>query len=283
MSRFPTDEDLSDPSLLDREIKIDGERPDATGQDLERSSDVHRLNHRITLFSILIPCVLCGVLLFAYFDIRQRLAQIQTSGSSEVLALSGDLADKIVSLSEQYNTIEKSLADRLAGSMANKKALKKAIAKHSGKVKSTFSVLRKDMADQKHHLEKAAEEQRIQLDKVASSFDTLRDDLLKQKKEMAGANLAIEAMQDKGRELESVVKDVSEGKVEKKELQSLLKKERASYQQTMAVLKKQMASLRDEVSRFKKRVEAVGKTNTAGDKDTSSLAPGQIIEQEITE
>lgn len=279
MSRFPTDEDLSDPSLLDREIKIDGERPDATGQDLERSSDVHRLNHRITLFSILIPCVLCGVLLFAYFDIRQRLAQIQTSGSSEVLALSGDLADKIVSLSEQYNTIEKSLADRLAGSMANKKALEKAIAKHSGKVKSTFSVLRKDM----DHLEKAAEEQRIQFDKVASSFDTLRDDLLKQKKEMAGANKAIDAMQDKGRELESVVKDVSEGKVEKKELQSLLKKERASYQQTMAVLKKQMASLRDEVSRFKKRVEAVGKTNTAGDKDTSSLAPGQIIEQEITE
>ena len=302
MTKLPPEEDLEDPSLLEKEIDIDSENSDSSLQDeigdLERTSEIHRLNNRITILSILIPGVLCAILLFAYLDMRQRVSHIQTKGLSEVQALSGDLVDKIATLSDEntrltdrVSTLEKSTGSikedlnrdeqsikRLAVSKASKKALEKAITRHSEEVGETFSALQKDVAKQKESIEQAAEELRRQLDEAVGEV--------------------MEAVRSKGQKRELVIRHLSEGKVDKEEFDSFLKNERASYQQARALVEKQIKSFEDKIFRLQKRVNLIGKGDTVPEaesphaeakpsaetkKHTPSPVPGQIIEQDITE
>lgn len=321
MTKLPPEEDLEDSSLLEKEIDIDSENSDSSLQDeiedLERTSEIHRLNNRITILSILIPGVLCAILLFAYLDMRQRVSQIQTEGLSEVQALS-DLVDKIATLSDEntrltdrVSTLEKSTGSikedlnrdeqsikRLAVSKASKKALEKAITKHSEEVGETFSALQKDVAKQKESIEQAAEELRRQLDEAVGTLEALRNDLLEQEKKMAEIGEVMEAVRSKWQKRELVIRHLSEGKVDKEEFDSFLKNEGASYQQARALLEKQIKSLEHKIFRLQKRVNLIGKGDTVPEaesphaeakpsaetkKHTPSPVPGQIIEQEITE
>lgn len=305
MNKFPNKEGQEDQTPFEREIKINGESADLSYRDemrsLHQESQIQRLNQRITLLSILVPCLLGAILLFAYVELRDRLTKVQVTGSKEVRSLSEDVVGKVASLSDQYTALEKSLSDRLSALKkstasikadlkrnqqemkklirlkADKKALEQAVEKHSAEVANTFSALRSELHDQKQTVE--------------SLNRTL-------KKEAAGIVQAIERVKNDGEKHYSAIKDLSKRKIDKQELTSILENKWSGYQATISLLQKEIKSIREEVSQLQEQINIAARRSTvpedegphpkekpAAETATGAIAPapGHIIEQEIGE
>ena len=293
---------------MDRDIQINGEHPDSFYEDeirdLRRDSDIHRLSRRVTILSILIPCLLCAIFVFAYLDVRKRLSQLQTAGSREVQTLSKDILNKAASLSDQYMKLEKTSAviqenvkklegdtKRLSASQVDKKALGIANKKRSEEVAKTFAALQEDVAQQKASLDALAKDLNQRMEDMLTG---LRADLKAQKKEMAKAVKVTKDIQNKGQERESAIRHLSEGKVDKEELDNLLEKERVR----MSLLEKKLKSAMEEVLWLENQLKLTGKMGetleaespqpkekpAAGATESSPTPrPGKIMEQEISE
>jgi hypothetical protein len=306
VNQFPTDNNGEDDMPLEKDIQIDGQHPDSFYddelRDSRRDSDIHRLSRRVTILFILIPCLLCAILVLAYLDVRERLSQFQTAGSREVQTLSEDVLNKAASLSDQYVKLEKRSAGiqervekiegdikKLNTSKVDKNALDMANKKRSEEVAKTFAALQKDVAEQKASLDALAKDLNQRLDEALTP---LRTDLQTQKKEMAKAIQVTKNIQNKGEEQESAIRRLSEGKVDKEALKSLLENDRVR----MALLEKKIKSLVEEVLWLENRLKLTGKMGetleapspkpdeppVAGTTGTSPPPEaGKIIEQEI--
>ncbi len=91
-------------------FKLDDDTPDSYLQAEIQDNRVEKLSHRITLFSILIPLLLIGILALAYFDIQTRVLKTQNTGTEEVEKLSKNLESRFSSLSLKYAKHEETLS-----------------------------------------------------------------------------------------------------------------------------------------------------------------------------
>ena len=305
MNRFPTKEDQVDEMPLDREIKMNEEDSDSSYQDemweMRRESQIHRLSQRITLLSILIPCLLGVILLFAYLEFNDKLNKIMITRKGQVEALSENMDDKIVSLSHQFRELEKLLSDKtdnlkqtnalieknlkknqqaikkLTTSKADKKATEKTIRKESAQTASTLELLRKELTGQKQAIE--------------NSDATL-------KKEVAQIDQVIQALKSDRQRLGSAIKDLSEHKIDKEDFGNMLKDKWTGYQAKISLLQKEIKALKDEVSKLQRQLNMAVTGNemskaksappqekpaAATTRDVAIPTPGNIIDQEIIE
>ena len=305
MNRFPTKDDQEDKVPLDREIKMNEEDSDTSYHDemweMRRESQIHRLSQRITLLSILIPCLLGVILLFAYLEFNDKLNKIMITRKGQVETLSENMDDKIISLSHQFRELEKLLSDRIANlkktnaliekslrknqqeikklttSKADKKSLEQTIRKESAQTANTLEVLRKELTGQKQAIEN--------LDATL-------------KKEVVQIDQVIQTLKTDRQRLGSVIKDLSEHKIDKEDFGNILKDKWTGYQAKISLIRKEIKALKDEVSKVQRQLNMavtgneVSKTKGAPPKEKPAAAttrdaaiptPGNIIDQEITE
>jgi chromosome segregation ATPase len=276
-------------------------------QDLRQISVVHRLSHRITMVSILIPCLFCAILLFAYLDLRDRITQIQTTGARDVETFSEDIVSKIESLSYQHETLDSSLTGELAaieksfalfkqGRKKSEQAIDNLIESKTDK--KAFSALKKDIAKDNESLEKLSKELNRQLDEVANALAALGNNLQGQEREMAEVYEYIDAIHKESQKQGAVIRHLSASKVDKEAFDHSLKKERAGYLEEMVLLEKKIMTVKEAISWIEKRIDAIetsyglpeSKSPQPQEKpvsettDSSSLTvPDNILEQEITQ
>jgi len=301
VSNFPTKEDQEDEIGFEKEIKIDEEPSDFSYQDemraLRLEPQIQRLSHRITLLSIVVPCLLCAILLFVYFDLSDKLSKTRNIGSKEVQILSEDVVDKIASLSQHYEKLEKSLIDgvsglekssalikqdlkrnnraikKLAASKTDKKALDNAAKKHSAEVAKIVTGLRNELSGQRQVVE--------DLDKTL-------------KKEMTGIAQIIERLKKDRQKQDLAVKDLSEHKLDKEEFGNILKNKWSGYQARIFILQKEIKTLKEGISLLQKQVDMSvrrkmepdhpqDKHTTETARDALAPTEDKIIEQEIDE
>ena len=289
MNKFPKDEDSADQISLEKELEMDEEDPDLfcrdEMRDLERSSDVQRLSNRMTMLFILIPCLLCAIFVFAYLDIREKLNQFQSTGSSQVQALSEDVVGNLASLADRLSTLEKSSVSihenlekdqreirKLVTSKVDKEVFERTGKKRSPEVAGGFSALRKEIAAQKASVEKSVKELGGKLDEGTATLSAFRDDLLKQKKELAEVLQVIEVIRNEARKQELDISRLSEDRLDQEQLDNLFKEQRTE----MALLRQQIESLKGDVLWMEKELNLTGKKG-------KTPVPGTIIEQDIAE
>jgi DNA repair exonuclease SbcCD ATPase subunit len=298
VNKFPTEEDNEDELPLEREIRMDEEDPDLSYRgeirSLEQDSQIERLNQRISLILILVPCLLGAILLFAYFDLKNRLSQVQDVESTERKALSEDVVDKVGSLSQQYKTLAESLVERVA-------ALEKSAGSIAKDVKRDKQEIKKLTASKmdKKAIEKALKEQSAE---VAKTLAALQDDLQEQKqaienlnktlkKEVAGIVQGIERIRENGRKRESAIKDLSNRKIDKGGLEELLETQRKSYEVTTSLLQKEITSLEKEILELQKQLNIAPVPEAASmptekkpaAEGSTMPTPGKILEQGVAE
>jgi len=81
-------------------FKISGnDEPEDIRQDELHDLKVEKLGHRVTLLTVLIPCMIGVIGVIAYLDIKDRVSRSQDTGAIGVQKLSKDLASKFSSLS----------------------------------------------------------------------------------------------------------------------------------------------------------------------------------------
>ena len=291
MNRSPTKEDQEDEMPLDKGIRMKEEGSDPSYQDemweLRRESQVERLNQRITLLSILIPCLFGAILLFVYLEFNDKLSKIMMK-RGQVEALSENMDDKIVSLSHQYSEVEKLLSDSIANlkktnaliekdlrknqleikklttSKADKKTLEQAIRKEFAQTAKTLEALRNELNGQKQAVENLDATLKKEVVQIVQGIETLKTDRERQ---------------------DSAIKDLSEHKLDKEDFGNILKDKWSGYQAKISLLRKEIKALRDEVSMVSEAKGAPPKEKPAAatTKDAAIPTPGKIIEQEITE
>jgi chromosome segregation ATPase len=289
MSKFPKDENSADQISLEKELEMDEEDPDLfyrdDMRDLERSSDVQRLSNRMTMLFILIPCLLCAIFVFAYLDIREKLNQFQSTGSSQVQALAEDVVGNVRAMGNRLSTLEKSSVSiqenlekdqreirKLVTSKVDKEAFERTGKKRSAQVTGGFSALRKEMAAQKASVEKSVKQLGEKLDEGTATLSAFRDDLVKQKKELAEVLQVIEVIRNEARKQELDISHLSEDRLDKEQLDNLFKEQRTG----MSLLQQQIQSLKGDVLWMEKELNLTGKRS-------KTPAPGTIIEQDIAE
>lgn len=99
---------------------------------------IERLGNRITIISVIIPCIICAILLFAYVDIKKKVMNVHDTGQTEVLGVAENLDTKINAMTvdlagvkHQFETTVKPLeleTARLETTKAEKSVIKKDLA-----------------------------------------------------------------------------------------------------------------------------------------------------------
>ena len=305
MNRYPTKEDQGDEMPPDSEIRMKEEGSDISYQDemwgLRRESQIQKLNQRITLLSILVPGLLGAILLFAYLEFNDRLNKTVIMRSGQVEALSENMEDKMISLSDQYGELEKLLSNSIANlkktnaliekdlrenqqetkklttSKADKKALEKAIRKESAQTARTLEALRNELNGQKQAVENLDATLKKEVVKIVQVIENLKTDRQRQS---------------------SAIEDLSEHKLDKEDFGNILKDKWSGYEAKISLLRKEIKVLKDEVSKVQRQLnmdvtrDMVSKPKgafpkekppSATTKDDVIPTPGEIIEQEITE
>ncbi len=305
MNRFPTNEDQEDEMPLDRDIRMKEEGSDLSYQDemweLRRESQVQRLNQRITLLSILIPCLFGAILLFVYLEFNDKLNKIMIIKSGQVEALSENMDDKIVSLSDQYSEVEKLLSDSIANLKKTNTLIEKDLRKNQREIKKLTTskadkktleqAIRKEFAQTAKTLEALTNELNGQKQAVENLDATL-------KKEVVQIVQVIETLKTDRERQDSAIKDLSEHKLDKEDFGNILKDKWSGYQAKISLLRKEIKALRDDVSKVQRQLNMTVTSNmvskakgappkekpaAATTKDAAIPIPGKIIEQEITE
>ena len=284
-------------------------------RDLQMESDIQSLGHRVTIVSVLIPCLFCVVLVFAYLDMRQRLSQIQNIESTNVQALYADVLDKVESLSGKYKDIEQSLLARLEAlekssssidedlkenrqkikelvlSKGDKKALEKMARDRLKGIGDRLSSLQEDMATYRSTVEDSLSNITNKLEKETTDLTAYRKDFQAWKDRIAGVSQAVEAVHRKGLQLDLAFKLLSEAKVDKKKWDAFLKEEKewkVPWEEKIQFLENDMLSLEKQLIRLRARYihGADDSKLQPGDESpekTLQPVPGGIIEQDISQ
>jgi len=283
-----TEDDEKDEIGLEKEIRIDEERPGFSSQDemrdLRRDSEIQRLSHRMTLLFILIPCLICAVLVVSYWDLNDRLGKMKSSGSKDFQAMSEEVIGKIASLSEEINALagrlsalektsvsmketiqkDKRAIQKVTASKIGKETLEKALKKHSDRIADTVGTLRKDLGKQKKSVDSLAKNLERRSAEYVKTLRGLGNELREHKQSLEKLDGALGGVV----QVVEMVRKEGQNKVDREELETCLKKDRAIYQTRMGILEKQIEALRDEIPRIERQVTPV---------------PDKIIEQEIRE
>jgi chromosome segregation ATPase len=114
----------------------DDESPEALLHEELQELKIEKLSHRVTLLTILIPCMIGIILIIAYLDIKDRVTQTHDTGAIGVQKLSKDLESKFSSLSLEQAKIRDIHAKKIP-------ALEKSTAFLQSRLKTIQSSLKK--------------------------------------------------------------------------------------------------------------------------------------------
>jgi septal ring factor EnvC (AmiA/AmiB activator) len=140
---------------------------DAIFQDEMKDMRLEKLNQRVTIITILIPCLIGIILFIAYRDLTGRVTETEFSGSKEIQALSAELEKELTAITTQQSEFQATLTSKIAGiektlseldqksktANAALKQVKQDLEKTGAALKSV-SALKVDKKDQKAAIDK---------------------------------------------------------------------------------------------------------------------------------
>jgi hypothetical protein len=106
---------------------------------------VRKLNQRLTLFAVLIPCLIGVLLIFAYIDLKNRMTNIHATGSTEVKNLSQDIESRLSALTLETARLKEEISSETES--LKKKDVQLAIS--AGKNKSEIKKINSSKADKR--------------------------------------------------------------------------------------------------------------------------------------
>ena len=82
------------------------DNPEAQFEEDNQELKLDKLSKRITLITILIPCLIGGILFLAYSTIQTRVGQVSDTGTSKVRTLSKDLESRFSALLVKHSKLQ---------------------------------------------------------------------------------------------------------------------------------------------------------------------------------
>lgn len=232
---------------------MDDERPDLQLQDEADTSQLEKLNKRMTRLSILIPCLLGAILLAAYFNIKTHLSQVNTTGTVGVQTLSKELESRFSSLSVREAALEEAMANKVGSLEKITADLQKSAEETSTAIRYIRSARKSDnqqTADSIEKMEKTLASMSKNIEKISSDLKSL-DQALTQKM----MNFSETGKNDAAK-IRSDMAALKTAMIDKKVVDSALKDQRETYQ---LALRKLASSLEDKIAHLEKKLKTLEK------------------------
>ena len=259
----------------DFKIRIDEESPDIVFQDEIRNLRLEKLSKKVTIISIVIPCLLCIILLIGYIDLRNKVTKNQSTGAVNVQNLSKDFNTRLYDLSSQFTKLEESIAANILSTEKKISSLKFKAYKADNRIKKINS----SKADKKEQ-----ETLKGDIKNFSTKVDAL-DNVLSQK--LTELTSAINRAKEDIAKLNADTSNLSAQKLDRKLLDIELKKENKNQQQKLSRitkdLEKKLLSIQKKVEQLEKSLQYRLKPDSAvkPPQKTTPSKPGKIIEKDI--
>jgi len=234
-------------------MRTDDESPDLQLRDEADTSQLEKLNKRMTRLSILIPCLMGAILVAAYFNIKTHLSQVNTTGTVGVQTLSKELESKFSSLSVREAALEESMEKTTA-------ALEKSSEEASTAIRYIRAARKSDnqqTADSIEKIEKKLASMSENLEKISSDLKSL-DQALTQKM----MNFSETGKNDVAK-IRSDMTALKTAMVNKKVVDSALKDQQEIYQ---IALRKLASNLEDKIANLEKKLKELEKVAPSSQK-----------------
>jgi DNA repair exonuclease SbcCD ATPase subunit len=182
---------MADENSSDFRFDGDEQEPESFYHEELKDLRVEKLSQRVTLLTILLPCLTAVALYFGYQDLSGRVGRSNDTGSLEIQRLSKDLEDlaknfneKLISFSTTLSTQDKDFGSSIEGRLF-------AINKNIDQLQSNFSAfnedLKRDLAQNQDTIEKLKvskadkKSQAAAIEKITAVIDPIKEDLQKLK------------------------------------------------------------------------------------------------------
>jgi len=259
-------------------IRMD-DNPDMHFQADNQGFKFDKLNRRITLITILIPCLIGAIIFLVYRDINMRVGQVSSSGTTKVKTLSKDLETSFSSLSALQKNLSQQLISLEKNTIAVDKNLKKAstairqirTARKVDNRKSAKSIaaINKNLAT----LAPVPEE----LKNIASDINLVDD---KFSKELENLSQSLESIKNNLIKIQADLISMASAKIDQKALDTALKNQQATYQQllrqTINDIENKIASIESKINGGK-TVKAPSGKNSSTKTATSSKGSAKAV------
>lgn len=229
-----------------------------------------KISNRVTLISILIPCIVIVLLVVAYLDIKRRVRTTQTSG----VTLSKNLDSRFSAISLRQAKLEETIAKNTESSTNSNTKMSDQLKKMQGVVNSLqkakldkqelderIKILKRSISNLEKRLKKSDTKLAPLEARVDKSLQTMRGDLSETRRMIE--------------DLHESVADMSSVKLEKKDLDLAMKIESIRLQE---LLKKRASEIETKIADFEILIQKELKTlrskiDSAGQQQTKPQAP----------
>lgn len=245
-------------------------------QDELQELKMEKLSHRVSLLTILIPCMIGIILVIAYLDIKDRVTRAQDTGAIGTQKLARDIESKFSSLSLEQakikDTLSKlpSLEDASAFAQSRLKNMQNSL-----KQMESSSISRNELSQALQDLNAKYEELPAAMETELQNFKKENHQLAEDIKELSGrlAQLS-ESLKKISAEMKRVderIAAMEEGKISKSELDFALRLKEIENKQLLleavAPLEKKIQSLEEKIRVIQK--EAGGLQQNSQSSSTS--------------
>lgn len=240
-------------------IRMD-DNPESHFSDDNQELRVDKLNRRLTLITILIPCLIGAIIFLVYRDISTRVGQVSVSGTTKVQTLSKDLATRFSSLS----TLQKELDNKIAALEQSSAALEEKLSTADTAIRQIRSA--RILDNRKFIKEIAGINQNLTaLAPVPKNLENISADLKvvndKFSKEMENYSQSLEDIKNNIIKIQADFIAMSSAKVDQKTFDLTMKKQWKAFQQllkqNMNDIENQIASLKSNIKSNVSRVKTV--------------------------
>lgn len=252
-------------------IGIDDESQDRQFQEEMENTRIEKLSNRITFISVLIPCLVGIIIFLAYLDIKNRVATVHDTGTTDVKNLSKDLEEKLSDLTSKYKQLEDSFSkiENHTSSLQTKLDEATTAIKY---IRSARKIDNKGFNNSISEIEKKSASISNNLKNVSSELKTFDT---KFNKKLANLSKTADKISIDLNKLKSDISKLSAVTVDKKTLDSALKNEQKLYDRKLNQLEKNI----------EKKIISTPATQVQPKTTTEStiIKPGEIIEQDINQ
>ncbi len=257
---------MSEERSKEFQIRIDEENPDTVFQDEIKNLRLEKLGKRVTIISILIPCLICILLVLIYLDLRNRVTANQSTGVTNIQSLSKDFDTRLNNLSLQLSKIEESLASNISSYEKKLSSLKFRIYKSENRIKKLKSS-KADMKDQ--------ETVKNEINKFSTKLDNL--DVIFSGK-LTGLSAEQNAIKNDFIKLSDDISSLSsQKKINRIFLDDQLKKQEKNRQRDLNQIKKELktklVSMQKQLKEIEKRLKLSGIKSQSSSTPVSPVKP----------
>jgi chromosome segregation ATPase len=232
---------------------------------------IEKVNQKLTLFSILISCIVGAIILIAYLDLRNRVAEIDNSKQSEVQVLTEDLEKRLESIKNEYAKLEATIDKKISYIDKNTYLIKENLAKSD----KTLKTLKSSKVDKKEQeaLISRIDNKIVPIQKGMNDVSAKIDALEK------ALNTKIDTLSKSVDKSNSDITGLSTNKIDKDTLDIKLLNEKKYYQQQINQIQKDLQSKINSLQNKINALENVSNPKT----DAATPAPKDISENTIDE